>query len=135
MSAKSRGITAERELVHLLQAKGFAAIRIAGSGSTKTPSADVLAGNGMRVFAFECKTTRDSVRYISKEAVADFVQFSRQFGAESWIAMRFPKKPWWFILPEDLEDVGNSFKITLEFCEKRGISLDELLNTKSVVTS
>lgn len=134
MSAKSRGISAERDLVHLLQERGFAAIRVAGSGSTQTPSTDILAGNGRRLFSIECKTTRDTERYITKEAIADFLTFSRQFGAEPWIAVKFLRTPWWFILPEDLQDAGKSYRIMKEFCEKKAITLDELLNDKSVIT-
>ncbi|MFT4313381.1 MAG: Holliday junction resolvase Hjc [Candidatus Woesearchaeota archaeon] len=127
MSLKSKGIAAERELVHLLQKYGFAAIRVAGSGSTVTPSTDVIAGNSGRIFSFECKTIKGESRYISKKQIEDFLSFSGQFGAECWIAVRFSRKPWKFLLVEDLVETPNNYGITKKIAEIRGITLEELL--------
>ena len=128
MSLKSIGIAAERDLVHKLQEMGFAAIRVAGSGSTQTPSTDILAGNGSRILSIECKTTRNAARYVEKIAISDFVAFSRQFGAEPWIAVRFTRSPWRFLLVEDLPVTERSVAITKEFAETRGLLLSEVLN-------
>ena len=49
---KSKGSKAERDLIHMFWAKGFGAMRAAGSGSTQHPSPDVIAGNGKTFFAF-----------------------------------------------------------------------------------
>ena len=58
MSRKSRGINAERELVHLFNALDeWMCIRTAGSGSQKYPAPDILAGNVLRKIAIECKLT------------------------------------------------------------------------------
>ena len=53
MSRKSKGINAERSLIHKFWAHNWAAIRVAGSGSSKYPSPDVLAGNNLRKLAIE----------------------------------------------------------------------------------
>lgn len=46
MSHKSKGINAEREIIHLFWSMpGWTACRVAGSGSMKYPSPDVIAGN------------------------------------------------------------------------------------------
>ncbi len=127
MSLKSKGIAAERELVHILQEKGFAAIRIAGSGSTQTPSCDILAGNGMRLFAIECKSIKEGNRYIDIQAIDDFVTFARQFGAECWIAIRFARKPWRFLLVEDIPKTEKNYAITPELAEQKGLLIEELL--------
>ncbi len=127
MSLKSKGIAAERDLVHLLQKKGFAAIRVAGSGSTQTPSTDILAGNGTRLFSIECKTVHGESRYVGREAIADFVSFSRQFGAEPWIAVRFFRQPWRFLLIEDIPLTEKNVAITRILAEAKGLLLDELV--------
>ncbi|HLP80124.1 MAG TPA: Holliday junction resolvase Hjc [Acidobacteriota bacterium] len=127
MSLKAKGIRAERELVHLLQARGCAAIRIAGSGCTQEPSADILAGNSVRQFAIECKSVAGDSRYITQEAVNDFLMFARQFGAEPWIAVRFARKPWRFLLCEDLHQTPKSYAVTIELAESKGLLLDELI--------
>ena len=129
MSLKSKGIAGERDVVHRLQDAGYAAIRVAGSGSTQTPSTDILAGNGMRVLSIECKTigVGGDVRYISKEAIADFLTFSRQFGAEPWIAVRFFRTPWRFLLVEDLPVTDRNVSIHKGLAEAKGLLLNELL--------
>ena len=55
VNLKAKGINAERELVHLFHKFGWSAVRIAGSGSSKYPCPDVLAGNGFRRIAIEAK--------------------------------------------------------------------------------
>ena len=55
MVGKKKGINAERELIHMFWAEKWAAIRVAGSGSSKYPSPDILAGNNLRKLAIECK--------------------------------------------------------------------------------
>ena len=66
MSLKSKGINAERELVHMFWGENWACLRIAGSGSIKYPSPDLLVGNSLRRLAVECKTTKDSKKYFEK---------------------------------------------------------------------
>ena len=127
MSHKSRGINAERDLVHKLQEKQFAAIRIAGSGNTKEPSTDILAGNGMRLLSIECKTVKGKYRYLSHEQITDFQSFSHKFGAESWIAVRFFRKPWIFLRPEDLHKTPSQYCISQDIADKYGLLLDDIV--------
>src|SRR3989304_7320060 len=89
MSRKSIGISAERELIHLCWSSGWAAIRVAGSGSIKYPVPDIVAGKGSRVFAVECKKCGSSSVYVSVEEIDDLVAFARLFGAEPVVAGRF----------------------------------------------
>jgi Holliday junction resolvase len=126
MSRKSRGIAFERELVHILQEKGFAAIRIAGSGCTQTPSADILAGNGRSLFAFECKSTSLAHRYISIEAMNEFVTFAHQFGAQAWIAIRFLRTPWFFLHFEDIPKTDKFYRVTQELAKQKGLLIQDL---------
>ena len=133
MSLKSKGIAAERDLVHKLQEFGFAAIRVAGSGSTQTPSTDILAGNGSRILSIECKTVKGDSRYVSIEAINDVVVFSRQFGAEPWIAVRFHRSPWRFLLVEDIPRTEKNVALSRELTETKGLLLEELLGIQNVV--
>ena len=127
MSRKPLGIVAERELVHIMQDNGFSAIRVAGSGSTKAPSTDILAGNGKRLFSFECKSIRTGYRYIPEKEMVEFLQFSHNFGAESWVAIRFMRQPWVFLRPADLTKTEKHYGITQAVADKFGLSLEELL--------
>lgn len=127
MSKKGRGINAERELIRLLWEKGFSACRVAGSGSSRFPSPDIIAGNAARKLAIECKTSREESRYIPKENLEQLRIFANAFGAEPWIAVRFAKNNWLFISLDDLHDTGNNFSISLENAKKKGFLLEELL--------
>jgi holliday junction resolvase Hjr len=129
MSRKGKGVSAERELIHLFhKAVGWSAIRVAGSGSSKYPSPDVLAGNAERCIAIECKSTRDDRKYLLKEDVEQLKMFGQRFGAEVWIAVRFLGMPWYFLKPEEMDDTGRSLAISKEHAKMQGRSFEELVN-------
>ncbi|MFA6888373.1 MAG: Holliday junction resolvase Hjc [Candidatus Woesearchaeota archaeon] len=128
MSRKSKGISYERELIHLFwKTREWAAIRIAGSGNTQYPSADVIAGNATRKLAIECKSSKSNSIYISKEDVQTFQEFAKKFGAEPWIAVRFNKTPWHFISMDNLVLTENSVVITIENIKYKGLLFEEIL--------
>ena len=127
MSRKSKGINAERDLVHKFWKLGWASVRIAGSGSMKYPSADILATNKIRRLAVECKTSSDKSKYLTKDEVKQLKDFSTIFGAEPWIAVKFDRCEWLFMNIDDLKHTGNNFLISLDIAEKKGLLLDELI--------
>ena len=51
VNRKAKGTKGERELVKFFNNSGWACIRIAGSGSSRYPSPDILAGNAIRRLA------------------------------------------------------------------------------------
>ena len=56
--SKRKGTNAERDLIKLFWSVGWAAVRVAGSGSMQFPSPDLLVGNKIRRLAIEVKTTK-----------------------------------------------------------------------------
>ena len=126
MSLKSRGINAERDLVHRFWAIGWACIRVAGSGSSKYPSPDLIAGNNLRKFVIETKTSSGSIQYFSKKEISELIDFASRFGAESWVAIKFKGLNWFFLSLEDLVETNKSFAASRVLCERRGLSFDEL---------
>lgn len=127
MSRKSKGINAERELVHLFQQNGWSSVRIAGSGSSKYPSPDVLASNAIRRIAIECKTLKEGKKYFSEEDIDQLKQFSSKFGTESWIGMKFGRMPWYFLSLDDLEKTGKNMAISTDLAQKKGLKFEELI--------
>jgi len=75
MSRKSKGISAERDLLHKFWAAGWACLRAAGSGSMKYPCVDLIAGNKLRKLAIECKTSKNTIKYFSKEDIDQLKAF------------------------------------------------------------
>jgi len=127
MSRKSKGINAERDLIHKFWASGWSAVRVAGSGSSRYPSPDILAGNNLRKFAIECKTSKDDSRYLTKDEVKELQIFSKMFGAESWIAVKFDRMEWHFLSLEDLKETENSFVVSKTIIQNKGLLLEEVI--------
>ena len=127
MSRKSKGINAERDLIHKFWGNKWAAVRIAGSGSMKYPSADVIATNKLRKLAIECKTSNDKSKYLSKEEIKQLKEFSDLFNAEPWIAVKFDRHDWLFLSLDDLKETDNNFLVSLDIAEKKGLLFEELL--------
>ena len=110
MATKAKGSNAERELVTMLWGLGFAAIRAAGSGVSRFYSPDVLASNGSKIVAVECKSTKHGYQYFDPEQIRQLKEFSRIFGAEPWLAVKF-STTWKFFKPEDLKPTKNAFVV------------------------
>ncbi len=127
MSRKSKGINAERELVHLFwEANGWSAIRVAGSGSSPFPCPDVLAGNRIRKLAIECKTVNAKSKYLTEKEINQLNKFSGVFGAEPWIGVKF-KSDWFFLSIDDLKKTEKGYAISKDLARKKGLLLDELI--------
>ncbi len=131
INRKAKGTKGERELVKAFNEAGWSCIRVAGSGSSRYPSPDLLAGNAIRRVAIECKVTADSKKYLTGEEIEQLNVFSRRFGAEAWIGVRFSGEPWYFLLLEDLENTGNSRAVSLEQAKLKGLTINELMNNFS----
>ncbi|MFP4111954.1 MAG: Holliday junction resolvase Hjc [Candidatus Woesearchaeota archaeon] len=127
MSTKSKGSNAERELVHMFWENDWACIRAAGSGSTRFCSPDILAGNSLRRLAIECKSTSAQTQYLTKKEVEDLIFFSKKFGAEAWVGVRFTGMKWFFVNVEDLKDTGKYFSVSMEMARFKGLIFDELI--------
>jgi len=132
MNRKAKGSNAERELVRMFWDAGWAAIRVAGSGSAKFPNPDVLAGNCKRHVAVECKTVHSIRKYLSISDISQIRIFSEKFGAEPWIAMRFDSQQWFFIALDELAKTGeSSFVASLELARRKGLTFSEFIGNFS----
>ena len=123
MSRKSKGSDAERELVDMLQSIGFAAVRIAGSGCSKYPCPDVLASNGSRVLAIECKSTKKHHQYFRKQQIGELLEFAKTFSAKPMCAIKFSTS-WHFIEPHKLKDSGKMHATNRNHVKEHGCDLD-----------
>jgi Holliday junction resolvase len=128
MSRKSKGCNAERELIHLFwSVEGWAASRVAGSGSSQFPSPDILVGSKNRKLAIECKAVKGNSKYLPKEEINMLVEYCERFGAEPWIGIRFNNQGWSFMRVVDLKESGKNYVITRESARINGILFQELV--------
>ena len=127
MSRKSKGINAERELIHRFWNNGWSACRVAGSGSTKYPAPDIIAGNNVRKIALECKATKDVRQRFTKKEIEELKTFSEMFGAEPWAGVRFDRLEWYFLTLEDLNETEEGYSVSLKCAKNKGFLFDELI--------
>ncbi len=119
MKAYKKGSKAERELMKLLEDRGFTVVRIAGSGNNDKP--DLLVSNGKKILAIECKSTKLLYKYIDERELENFFKFCRAFGARGWYAIRFNRIGWRFL---PVESIFGNRKVTPE----DGVSLSKFLS-------
>ena len=125
---KKKGSRSERELFHLLWEHYGPCVRSAGSGSTTKPSPDLIASNGSRGLAIECKSTKAKKLYFPPKEINELLLFSNSFNAEAWLAVRFDNKGWYFILAENLTKTkGESFSISYPELLEKGLIFEELI--------
>jgi Holliday junction resolvase len=127
MSRKSKGINAERELIHKFWSQNIAAIRVAGSGSIKYPAPDVLAGNTKLALAIECKVSRSKSQYLTMEEINDLAKFSEIFNALPLIGVKFNNVNWYFFRLKDLNQTDKHYVITLEYAQKKGMLFNDII--------
>lgn len=124
---KSKGINAERELLHKFWANGFVAMRAPASGAMKYPCPDLLVGNALRKLAIECKTTKAATQYISADQIDNLKKFSNIFAAEAWVAVKFARE-WYFLNLEDIKQTkGNNYVVSVELAKMKGLLFDEVI--------
>ena len=135
MNTKAKGSKGERELVKAFNEAGWVCIRTAGSGSSRYPAPDLLAGNAIRRVAIECKVIGADRKYFPPAEIEQLQFFARTFGAESWIGIHFPKEPWYFVMLEDLEKTQTNWAISKEIAKRRGVTFEELVGKTEVLPS
>lgn len=130
MKLKQKGLNAERELIHLFWAtKQWTACRVAGSGSMKYPSPDVLAQKGGVSLAIECKTTKSKYQYFDKREIRELQSFAKKSGSRPLVAVRFSRKPWVFMDLAALVETERCFVVSLHNAELRGLTFQNLTKT------
>ena len=123
-----KGYMEERDLVNKLWDLGFASLRVpASGGATKKPMPDVIAGNSDIYLTIEVKTTTKDKIYINSEQINELYEFSKIFGAEPYIGVKFKYTKWLFISPNSCPktDKGN-YKIEKEYMIANGLEIGEI---------
>ena len=121
MSNKAKGSKAERELLSLFTENGWRALRVAGSGVNDNSPCDLIAAKvGKKGYTIEAKSSKKQSFYITKAQIEDFITYSHILGLQPVIALRFNREGWFFINPEQLEDSGKNWVISLKKVKESG---------------
>lgn len=128
MSSKKKGTRAERELFDMLWENFGSCLRSAGSGSTPRPSPDLIASNGNKILAIECKSSKKNKIYIDDKKIQELKKFCKLFKAEPWIGIRFNNIKWFFLEPNKLKKTKKNYHlISIDAAMKRGLKFEELI--------
>ena len=112
----------------LLFRAGYGIVRSAGSGVSKYPCPDLIAGKDGRVLAIECKASSQEYVYIKSEQMTNLIKFSKTFGAEPWIGIRFNNQEWVFLKPSRLKRTASgNYKVTRQLVSRSGKLFSELI--------
>ncbi len=109
---KAKGTAAERELIHKFWENNWAAARVAGSGSMRYPSPDIIAGKEGMLYVIECKTTKDEKQYFEKKEITELKKFADIVTGIPYIAVKFKGKNWRFYLISHLKETSKNYVIT-----------------------
>lgn len=130
MSNSSKGSRAERKVVNILDAAGWAVLRApASGGGTDREAPDVFAGRGDVQIAVELKSPGDGRYYFTKEEVEDLGYWSRKFGATTLLGTDFDTKYGdpcygeeeegvYFGRPEAAHETENSYRVDKEVVQE-----------------
>jgi Holliday junction resolvase len=131
MSNKAKGSRVERELLDFFTKNSWRAVRVAGSGVNDNSPCDIMAAKlGKRGYTVECKSSKKSIIYISKEQIEDFILFSNIIGLTPVIAARFNYEGWLFISPDKLKDTGKYWSLSLENAKTNGLRFSQFFEEK-----
>lgn len=125
---KGKGTEAERELIHKFWENNWVCVRVAGSGSTKYPAPDLLAGNSARKIVMEVKTVNSTKKYFTGQEIRDINYFADIFGAESWVGIKFQENQWYFIPTSELKETSSeNYVIDLISMKRTGFTFEEMI--------
>ena len=123
-----KGSAEERDLVHKLWDRNFAAMRApASGGATKKPLPDVVAGNGNIYLAIEVKTTIKDKLYIDYPQIDALIEFCEIFGATPYLGVKFKYTKWLFLSPDNIERTKkNNYMVEKNYALEYGLEIDEI---------
>ncbi|MFH1424253.1 MAG: Holliday junction resolvase Hjc [archaeon] len=123
-----KGTNAERELIEMFWNNGYAALRGPGSGVSRRPCPDVVAGNGEKYFAIESKSSTQDYVHLTYDEIVKLVTFAQTFGAIPYVAVRFEGRDWVFLDIGKIQYTkGKNFKVSKKFAYTDGKRFEELI--------
>ena len=81
---------------------------------------DLLVAREDERYAIECKVTNKDKKYLDVEQIKNLVEFSKLFGVDPIIAIKFNRNGWHFVRPNQLIKTQKGFVMSLEEIKKSG---------------
>ena len=119
-----RGSRVERELLHLLEERGFFVVRAAGSGHLGAP--DILAFKMGKYLGFEVKSSKLEELRFSREQLERMEEWERGTGIAMYVAWKVPRKGFKFLPLSYLKKANKTVSIKKEEAEMLSYDFEEL---------
>ena len=120
----NKGSFFERQLKHLLEAKGFYVVRASGSGVDGV-SPDLIVLHTTKRFALECKAWKNSLS-LDATKVRIMKEWESTTGLPIYIAWKSPRKEWRFFPLMALSETNKAFALNKNMLET-GMTLEEMV--------
>ncbi len=124
MNRKAKGTKFERDLKHLLEAKGFYVTRASGSGSDGI-SPDLIALHTTKKFAIECKAWKNSL-FIEKEKMEVMKRWMETTGMQVFIAWKAPREQIRFFPLLAMNETQTGYSLNTKILSS-GMTLEDVL--------
>jgi len=122
-----KGANAERELIQMLYGKGFAVVRVAGSGATSLPCPDCLALSRKKKMAFECKAWSGNYLHIPVEQMDELANWANTAGIEFFVAWKISREGWIFLRKNAFHKSNKHYSISKKKAKSSGFLFSVLV--------
>jgi holliday junction resolvase Hjr len=127
MKNKSKGSNAERELLFKLYDRGFAVVRVAGSGCSTLPTPDIIAVKNKLTIAIECKTKKGEYLNIKESQIQELITWENMAKCKSYVAWRVSKDCWYFIDIYSLNKTNKAHSIKKKEIIEKGLIFEDFI--------
>jgi Holliday junction resolvase len=133
LSHYNKGSAAERELIALFDAAGFAVVRVAGSGTNALTDVDLIALRSDMRLAVESKAWAKENLSISKDQFEALLAWSKKADCRPLIAWKYPREGWFLLDPDAFHVTPKFYAITHRTAVEKRIPLDVLVGSQTVL--
>jgi len=129
MGVRRKGIRAERDLLERFWSLGIGAVRVAGSGVSAHPSADIVAGFRGRIAIIEVKVSSKEAVYIPPEEIRSMRSLAEVMGADPWLAVKFTSERrgnFYMLRLEEARELKSGYRVVdIDLARAKGMSVEE----------
>ncbi|MFH1443553.1 MAG: Holliday junction resolvase Hjc [Candidatus Micrarchaeota archaeon] len=121
----TKGANYERQLKKMFEAKGFLAMRAAGSAHDHT-SPDLLVLSSTKKFAVECKAWNSGNLWIERERMDLMKEFEKRTAIPYYVAWKVSREEWRFFPLIMMKETEKAFTLSDKELNS-GIKFEELI--------
>ncbi len=126
MTRYDKGARSERELLNMLDQKGYSVLRSAGSG-VNALSPDLIALRKGKGLVIECKAWEKSSLSLAPEQFEKILEWETRTEFPTFVAWRMNGMGWFFIKPAEFVRGKSNWNVTRRNVLQRNRKLEDVL--------